>query len=378
MMNIKHYIKYFLYAIALALPFSCQTYQETLVRVAESDKPISQQQYFSNPNLVALKTNGKKESYISRIDRVLSLNNGTVISDITGNKVLLFDKTGRFIASTANLIGKGKNEYVHINDCALDASRQRIIVSCDRPYQLMIFDSNLELLECVRTGTYYSEITTDNKFLYAFCVLEDNKSYELRRYDKNNLSGEYVVLKSFDEGIVGVRGFGKLLCGNDDHIYFSMPFDNNIYKIKDGKIDDTYTIDFSKNWFSYDKSKKLTGSRFIDANLDNKWIIQNIHATDSVIFFNTNDAPFCKVDKNNKYGESYEYFEDVFIPYSSSWFIPYSGKKDKIVMAIPAETISNYLKECKKNNKEINPLIKGLSLTDTLSNPVLQFLEFKK
>jgi hypothetical protein len=47
-------------------------------------------------------------------------------------------------------------------------------------------------------------------------------------------------------------------------------------------------------------------------------------------------------------------------------------------MAIPAETISNYLKECKKNNKEINPLIKGLSLTDTLSNPVLQFLEFKK
>lgn len=376
-MNIKHYINFFFYSIVLTLQFSCQTYQETMVMVEESSKPISQQEYFTNPNLVVLKTNGQKESYISRIDRVLSLDNGIVISDISGNKVLLFDKKGQYVASTVNLIGKGKNEYIHINDCALDASRQRIFVSCDRPYQLMIFDSNLKLLECVATATYISQITTDSRFLYAFCVLEDNKSYELRRYDKNNPSGGYVVLKSFDEGIVGVRGMGKLLCGNDNHIYFSMPFCNKIYEIIDGKIYDTYTIDFSNNWFSYDKSKNLYGSRFIDANLDKKWTIQNVHATDSVILFNTNDAPFFKVNKNGRYGESYEYFENCYIPYSSSWFIPYSGEKGKIAMEVPAEYINNYLKECKRKGKEINPLIKALSLTDSLSNPILQFLEFK-
>lgn len=217
----------------------------------------------------------------------------------------------------------------------------------------------------------------DEKNLYAYCVKDDNTSYELRKYDKKKLNGSYKTLLKYDEGIRGVRGMGRVLCGSDAHISFAMPFSNVIYKIGQGEVKNSISIEL-KDWFTYGDSKKLSSRGFINHNKGKKWIIQNIHSSDSIMFFNTNEAPFCMVNMKDGTGNSYKYFTDAYIPYSVSWFTPCSSKQGLVVMEMSVEGIRNYIKYSKEKKKELPDAIKQLNIEDSAVNPILQFLQFRK
>lgn len=373
-MNISRIIKLFVLTLCM---ISCQASHELSVSVGNGDKSISQSKYFEFKSLVALGGGARKESIIRKVDRVLLLNDKIVVSDIVGNHVLLFDSNGNFLASTDAMIGKGNNEYIHVQDCAIDTERQLIYMYCDRPYQFYVFDSNLKLLSCIKVKDYISEITMDEKNLYAYCVKDDNTSYELRMYNKKNLTGNYKVLLKYNEGIRGVRGMGHVLCGSDDHISFAMPFNNVIYKIRQGEVRNSVSIEL-KDWFTYGDSKKLSSRSFINHNKGKKWIIQNIHFSDSIMFFNTNEAPFCMVNMKDGTGDSYKYFIDAYIPYSVSWFTPCSSKNGFVVMEMSVEAVRDYIKYIKEKNKEMVDAIKQLNIVDSTTNPVLLFMQFRK
>lgn len=364
-------------AILYYVVCSCQTAQGIVIKVGDSAGTLSQKQTFYFPQYVLLEENST-EAAIRHVNKVLFLNDRIIISDCLSNKIVLFDGTGKYLGSTAGMIGKGNNEYVHFLDCAVDCERQLIYMLCDFPYQFMVFDANLVLQRCIRTNDYMSEFTLDGNYLYAFCKSQDNpSSYELRRYQKSSPDGKYTVLLTFDKGIRGVKGMGYSLCGSDDNICFSMPFSNDIYEIKDGNIHSRISIDFGKDWFSYEDSRGLSGRRFIKKNDEVNWTIQNIVTSDSVIYFNTNNVPFFRIDKAAGTCGSYKYFGDTYFPYGSSWITPCYGKAGYMVQTIPAETVRDYVRRCEEKDMPVIPAIKDLAVTDSTNNPVLQILRFR-
>jgi len=368
-------ISYVWLILCSVLICSYQTMSDNVIDVQSNGKTLSQKQYFEAPQYVMLE-NSDKESLISRVNKVLLLKDRVAVADVIGNKLVLFDSGGKYIASTARMIGKGKNEYIHFLDCSVDMEKQLIYMYCDRPYQFMVFDSDLNLLECIKTDDFITEFTLDKEYLYAYCVKEDGTSYELRRYDRSDISGKHKVLLAYDKGVGGLTGSGHVLCGSDDHIYFSMPFNNEIYKIKNGTIQSSMTLNFNGKWFSYDESKRLSRKRFLEKNKEQNWIIQNIHPTGSGLLFNTNKAPFFKLNEAERDGDSYRYFDDTYFPYGSSWIIPYCGEAKQIVQEIPMSSIREYVKVCREKKGTMIPEIERFADNGN-EGVVLQILKSK-
>ena len=113
------------------------------------------------------------------------------------------------------MIGKGKNEYIHFVDCAIDKEKKWLYVSCDSPFQLMVLNKNLKVEKCIKINELFDEISTDNNYLYALVHdLSDKDRFELRRYEKNNFNKPFNVLLRQERVISGVRGFGKVMCSD--------------------------------------------------------------------------------------------------------------------------------------------------------------------
>ena len=357
---------------------SCYSEQNMEVSVQNNKGELSQKRFLERPQYVFL-DGENPEATISLINKVMFLKNRIIVLDRSNrNRLLLFDQKGKFLASADKFVGKGKNEYLQFSDCAIDKDKQLIYMYCDRPYQFMIFDSDLNLLKVIKTKEFISEIALDKKYLYAFCVEpEKNSSYELRRYDKKNLNGKYKVLLSFDKVIKGVGGMGHSLCDNGNQFYFSMPFSNEIHEIKDGEVKNSMTIEFGKEWFSYNESKNLHGRRFMNKNKERSCIIQNMVSSDSILFFNTDRSPFYKVNMNDMKGDSYKYFTDNYFPYSSSWFIPCCGLEKSVVQYISVRSMNAYLKLCKEKNRKPMPELQDCAVKDSVKNTILQIFKIK-
>lgn len=365
-----------LYAFCSML-YACQSSKDIAFSVSKGHGDLPQKRYFENPEYVYLEDK-KPEAVLRYVDKVLLLNNRIVVSDDNGRRLVMFDRFGTFIASTDKMRGKGANEYIQFSDCCIDEKNQQIYMYCDKPYQYMVFDSNLKLKKIIKTKDLVSEFSLDNKYLYALCHdVENPECSELRRYYRTNISGKYEVLLRFDGCVKGVGSMGHSLCGNGDHIFFAMPFSNEIHEINNGKVINSISIDFGEEWFSSAENKRFYGRRFQKKNADKNWIIQNVCASDSVMFFNTNQAPFYKVSRTKDVAESYKFFKDTYFPYSISWFTPTCGNARQIVFEIPASAVMDYLKFCKKKQREIMPCLKNLATTDSVTNPLLQIMRIR-
>lgn len=354
---------------------SCTSSIDLAANIKNTQGNFPQKHYFKTPTYVFL-DDKNPEATISYIDKVMFLKNRIVVIDLTNgskrNRLLLFDKNGKFIASSDKYVGHGKNEFSFFTDCTIDTEKQLIYMCCDTPCQYLVFDSNLKLVKCIKTQEYMQEITMDKKYLYGVYHNPDKvTSYELRRYDKRDLAGGHEVLVSFDHTIARTGAMGHSLCGNDDHIAFSMLFDNKIYEIKDGAVQSETSINFEDDWFSYEESKNLRGRNFFKLNRNKIWAIKNICGSDSVFLFNTNLPRVYKVNKKTQMGESYKLLGDA------SRIIPACGQKDIVVQSVPVNSVKIYLKRCKEKNRPVAPNIKKLNVKDNSVNPVLKILTFK-
>ena len=60
------------------------------------------------------------DAIITNIERVLGINDRFFVVDRIGNKIIAYDKDGKFINSTTRLQGRGKGEYIRISDATID------------------------------------------------------------------------------------------------------------------------------------------------------------------------------------------------------------------------------------------------------------------
>lgn len=312
-------------------------------------------------------------SIIKGINRLLCSDSLLFIVDKANNKIASFDYQGKYIASTLNLIGRAQKEYIHLLDAAIDEENQQLYVYCDIPYQMLILDYNLNVKECVKMEELFMEITLDSAYLYAlYPNLTDRSRYEVRCYRKDNLTGEPEILLQQNKAIPKVEGMGKLLNRSGNSIITCLPFDNTIYEISNGKVLRCWRVDLGDRWFDYNKSKQLRGRKFLAANEDKHWTIQNIIASEKEIVFNTNLTNTFMVSIPTDEGIGYLRFKNNSIPFSSSWFIPTTGKYDVAFSISPAQIVDYNDYYVRRNEtmpaNPINAIIQSTSIED---NPLI-------
>lgn len=320
-----------------------------------------------------------QESVISSIKRVLCADDLCFIVDTDRNKITSFDYNGKFISSTSHLIGHATNEYLHIQDAAIDIQQKRIYLHCDSPYQMMILDYDLNVKETIKLEEFFREFTLDSEFIYALCPDLTNESrYELRKYRKENITGDYDILVEQNHAIARARGLGKHMNGNGRSTYVCMPFDNTLYEITSGKIKRFWKLDFSGKWFDYEQNKNLMGYQFTQANPNVLWSVQNIIASDTAVLFNTNLSDLFMASLNTGIGASYSSFTNDSIPFSNSWLLPTSGKYD-VTFAIPATQIAGYKEWYLNQGTEIpkTPIRHLIEKVEGDGNPLLIFGKMK-
>lgn len=152
----RFYMSFFLGGFGLALT-GCVSYENSyaeLVPVKKHgfDQELNMSTILRLDRIIAL--SDTNEAIIKTPNRLLFTKDRIFVVDQGGNKVLMFDDKGNFISSTARLIGKGHNEYIHVMDATLDVGSNRLYMHCDRPCQMMVFDLNLNLKEVVPMDYY--------------------------------------------------------------------------------------------------------------------------------------------------------------------------------------------------------------------------------
>ena len=322
----------------------------------------------------------KEECIIKHAERVLVSKDMIYIIDRSKNVIMAYDSNGNFVSSTKHYIGRAKNEYMTILDATYDAENDEIYAYADNPSQIMIFDKSLSLHEVVPTGQLIREIAVDNNHVYTlFYDITDynDVKVELRSYDKGQWS-DYNVLLEQNNILNGVGCIGKFMTSNNDCCCLSMPFDNHIYILKNGQIEEAWEIDFDGKWFDFASSKDIDPRAFENRNKGKVRCITNICCTDSILMFNTNMYKYYLVSKSTLKGRIYSDMHISDVAFSTPVFTPACGSKGLFIEMVNPARIIDYVKTYEEKglvfpNEEMRNLYKSFSLDD---NPMLIICDF--
>lgn len=381
----KQFIKLISVATAVIFIHSCASTIQTAETVVALEKHQEQSHKSSDlfdwEDLLVL-NNSSESSLISSVDRIAIMNGRVFVLDQKGNQILAFNDEGEFVASTARFIGNGKNEYIRLMDMAVDQYEKQIYLYCDAPYQILVLDYNLRIVKRLGVDYLAREICLDSTCLYTLCHnIEKENEYELRCYDKSDLNGKYRSLVSYDKSIPGIFVSGKSICSDGIRCFCSLPFDNRIYEVRDGNINNVYLIDFGDEWFDYASAKGQRGSAFVEQNREKNWLIQNISFSNTFLVFNTNKSRSFYVNLQNNTGAMYRMQVNDLFPFSCSTYTPcQSEDKGLAVLTIPHEhtheILSNIHKD--KTNRETSDKWDSISSNHKNNcNPMILKLKLK-
>lgn len=251
--------------------------------------------FLKSYEIVAL-SDSVPEALIKFPDRILFAEDRIFVVDKADNKLLMFDREGNFLKSTASMVGKGHNEYIRLMDVAMDKESRTLYVHCDAPYQIMVFDFDLNLKEVVQTDYYM------------------------------------------------------------DGAYVSFPFDTHVYKIRNAEVVETYNMDFGEEGLIENPIRSGVTPDWFDRNCaDLNWSIGNMTVSDSVMLFNTNREYAFMVNTDRKSGGGYLNFHNDMLPFSFSRIIPTGGLPGTVVYRPFAETIAETLKQYREKEGTLSP-----------------------
>ncbi len=357
----------------LAMVSSCTTPQSALYPVSFHNDYTQASSILSRMECVKLATD-TTDAVISDISRLLLAQRHLFAVDRRGNKIVSFDRKGNFLTSTLRLVGRGANEYLRIQDAAIDTAAERLYVYCDAPYQVMVLDYSLNVLECVRFDDLILECSVDEHRLYALCVdVRNTRQYELRSYDKSDLRRGYDVLLKYDKGVADVFVRGKSLSGDGCNTYVCMPFDSAIHTVSNGRVTDVYRLDFDNRWYDHATTGGLRGMQFTKRNEGLNWCLQNVCGSDSLLFFNTNISGIYEVKKADGVAVCHRNVVSDDYPFASSWLVPSGGDCNMMVFSIPAGAVRRFAEHYRSRGQNL-PATKMNSIieaTQEADNPVI-------
>ncbi len=290
---------------------------------------------------------------------MLFLGNRVYVVDRSSNNVLMYDESGHFLQSISKYRGRASNEFIRIIDATTDDSL--IYVSCDAPYQVMTFDKELHLLACTKTDDYLSEIATDGSFLYGLRSSGENgRVKELVGYSLDHLDAAPQIVVPPCEGVSGRSVLGKHLTQRKDCVYAVLPFDTKIHVIQNGKLLDTYELDFGEEGLLQHPIPSGVEAREFDKSHENViWGIVNVNVSDSLLLFNTNLGKTHVISKNEPTRGGCITIMNNEFPVFSSEIVPCVGGENEVHFLINDMTIMSLLRDYQNNVRKI-PVLKEI------------------
>lgn len=329
------------------------------VNIIKSNESLNYSSYLNGYKIIAL-SGTTPEAHIENPDRLLFSDNRIFVMDRGGNKVLMFDGTGKFLRSTVGMVGKGHNEYIRVMDAALDEKEKKLYVHCDAPYQMMVFDLDLNLEKVIRMDDYMREIAVDGDYIYGICYNDEGKDgYRLVAMDKHHPESKTKTVISYENVITGRWTLGKsLMPCTSGGAYVCLPFDTHIYRVQGGKIIESFNMDFGSEGLIENPISKGATPHWFDRNArDLNWSIMNMTGNDSIMIFNTNREYAFIMDMHRSECKGYINLHNDLLPFSCSRIIPTSGINNGVVYFFFSESIAEALKQAEKESRPLSPAL---------------------
>ena len=154
----------------------------------------------------------------------------------------------------------------------------------------MVFDFNLKLEKIFPMEYYLNEMAMDGNYIYGLRHNSmDDSGYEIISIAKDSLASSPNIVLSTPISVRGRKAMGKSMVSNQGSIYASIPFDNKICKLKDGKVTESYIIDFGGQGLpNRPIEKDMSPETFDRLYSDTHWSMVNMSGSDSLMLFNTN------------------------------------------------------------------------------------------
>jgi len=265
---IKYFFNFF-FVLFLILP-SCRNENKITIEETDNQNLISTGLDSSNltqinnildlENVIELKgsdTNPISNTYF--IKRVLNVKDRIYILDERFSAILMYDINGNFIGNVGNK-GIKKGEFVLIEDVYYDEFNDILLALCNTPNKLIKFSLDGKFLSETYLKFYASDLIVENKNSIYFYVNQNNsplaQQFNVLRTDSNFnvLDRAFKIPPQNDKAISSTGGLIK----GDKNIYFSLPYERNIYEINSNGIKLKYKVDFGKEGNIDDVDFKLS------------------------------------------------------------------------------------------------------------------------
>ena len=303
------------------------------------------------------------DAQIREVERVMFARDRIFVMDRRGNKVLAFDGSGRFVASTAPLMQ------------SIPSTKSPVLVYafCDAPYCVMVLDFNLRLKRKTDLGFYLSEVAQDSRYVYGLQRSGDGKTgSRIVAIDKRRPESAPRTVLQTEKGVMGVlTTAGKSLTNFGDTVLACLPHDNIVYMLHDGKEVGAFGVDFG----SRNPEGLLDGLRydaFLSRNKKSDWIIHNMACSDSLMLFNTNSHYVYVVDLTARSCRTAMTFVNERFPFSTSLMLPAQGVKGSVVYGVRQDDLTGYVRHRQERGKPVaQSLVEASARCDGKGNPVL-------
>lgn len=205
-----------------------------------------------------------------------------------GSGILLWGRDGRFIREIGRQ-GNGPDEYDQVWDVQLDEAGQKIYIHDWTKQRMMVYDLNGELQSNIYKELMVTSFckTDDGYWVYVPSNWWPAGGYALMLLDNDfdKVKGEFLYHEVFPPSTFEPR-FSK---DSNGEYYFTYPFSNIIYHLKDGEPRPWLKVDFGKNTLPYDEIRKMTDVSSWDQLISEKKYMGDIYEVvfgDGMMAFN--------------------------------------------------------------------------------------------
>lgn len=268
--------------------------------------------YVTFIDTIRLETNDN--SLLRMISRICVDDDLYFIFDESLSKIFLFDKEGNYVNHIYK-VGQGPGEYSQLSDIYVDTIEKQIVLLCNRPGKIMFFNYDGEFIKEKYFNILYTQIALDNQYIY----MNNPFNSELENSQIIILNKEGKVV-SYGLPMLPNPGINLMAPGNtftkNSTINCVRRFDNSIYELNNGIVNQRYNIDFKQRNLPENIFEGIkTPTQLHDLAWEKGYIycMFNISEGEKYMIVNTNIGIFI-LDKEKNEIQEIDFIKNPFIP----------------------------------------------------------------
>lgn len=365
----------FIFFLWILLLCSCQKETDVpTISIDTNKKEIADiSKYFNKREVVFLETTD--QSLLGGISKIIRFENVIYILDKIGNRVVAFDKNGKYLADIHSS-GRGPQEYRQLSSFTINEKARELIIHADRPGKLLIYDLDCRFKYEQPYTTQSTDMVFDNdQLILSNLSCDQNEPLFTFLKSKNGTKPE-IHTSSFKINISSECYTTGTIVLKSERISFARRFENTIYSLDKEEVVPRYQLDFGKqNLPEYLKSKSSDNEEFWNEIKNNRYIfsIADIKETPHRIIFRTNQAGIFILNKDSLQANYVSYFKDKELGLTSlGFFVSVEEASNKMICFENSMTILNIVLENQKDGVSTWFIDKVKSMSED-ENPVLTF-----